>query len=459
MQLKNILHTSLYALLLLSAASCRKSSTLDVDMSKYIVDNPPPTEIDDWITDNLTNPYNIQLQYRFERDLQGDIAKDVSPVKLDKVKPTGEAIINIFLNTYERVAGRTFIKTYTPKQFVLFGSPAYNSDGSLTLGSADGGRRVILYDLNNLDFTNPDQVITKMRAIHHEFTHILNQTIAIQPEFSLVSKSDYTVDWTNPSNTDSVAQKLGFVSRYARNDYLEDFAEMVSFLLVKGELWFNNYAKAAGGDGQTILKKKEALVVDYFKQYFNISFRDLQNEVAKVLRYTYNDKTKTILYAWQNNLISQVFTVNFDDPVYIRFGQSTQFQQIWENVKTLLKGGGFTANSFNVVWITPTQIQLQQTLTDAANKTYVGWYDFAVAINANNDITFTALDRSTNTALPYVVAKTAAAGYAPLNNYLTSKVFKAEWMPPGAEGGGNYVKYGGFYVTNEPGNYFYGKLN
>ncbi len=71
---------------------------------------------------------------------------------------------------------------------MLYGSPAYNSNGSITLGTADGGRRVVLYELNDLNFSDPAQVSRKMRTIHHEFTHILNQTISIPPDFEAVTK-------------------------------------------------------------------------------------------------------------------------------------------------------------------------------------------------------------------------------------------------------------------------------
>jgi len=457
MTLKNIVHTGLCGLLLMSAASCRKSSALDVDMSKYVVDNPAPSDLDNWIMTNLTNPYNIQLQYRFDRNLQGDVAKDVSPVSLDKVQPTAQAIINIFLKTYEKVAGAPFIKTYTPKQFVLFGSPAYNPDGSLTLGSADGGRRVILYDLNSLDFTNPAQVSAKMLTIHHEFTHILNQTVAMQPEFQLITASDYMLDWTNATNSNAVAQSLGFVSRYARQDYNEDFAEMVASLLIKGQLWFDTYAKAAGADGQSKLKQKEAMVVDYFRQYLNVNFRDLQYEVGKVLRDTYNDKTRGFLYAWQNNLLANPLVVDFNQPYYAQFGQSTKFATIWSQVKAGLATVGYTPVSFNVVFVSPTVIQMQHTLSNAAGAV-VAWYDYNIAVNANGEITFTKFDNG-STAPQYVNGRTALPAFVPLNNYLATKLFKADWMPATAtNGGSNYLKYAGFYVSTEPDNYFYGKF-
>jgi substrate import-associated zinc metallohydrolase lipoprotein len=457
MKLKNIINASLCALLLVSTGSCKKSETLDVDMSRYVTDQHETSALDEWITANLTNPYNIQLVYRFDRNLM-DVAKDVSPVKLDKVKPTSEAIINIFLKTYEKVAGPAFIKSYTPKQFVLYGSPSYNSNGSVTLGSADGGRRVVLYELNDLDFTSAAQVSRKLRTIHHEFTHILNQMIAIPPEFQAVTKSDYFADWTNSANTADTAKKLGYVSRYARSSYTEDFAEMVAYLLIEGQLWFDAYARSAGTTGEPRLKKKEAQVVDYFKQYFNINFRQLQFEIGKVLRDTYNDKTRGFTYALQNTLLVNPLAVDFNSGAhYLELGQSDKFKAVWENVKTAMAPAGLTPVSFNVVFLSPTVMQMQHTFRNASGS-FIAWYDFNIAINSSGDITFTRFDNG-STATAYANGRIAAVqnGYAPLNNYLTTKVFKGDWIPAN-EIAAYYLKLGGFYVKNEADNYFYGKF-
>jgi substrate import-associated zinc metallohydrolase lipoprotein len=455
MKLTNIFNLVVCGLVLASAGSCNKSETLDVDMSRYVVDRPTETELDKWITTNLTDPYNIQLMYRFERSLM-EVEKDVSPVKLEKVKPTAEAIINIFLKTYEKVGGSNFIKTYTPKQFVLYGSPAYNTNGSITLGTADGGRRVVLYELNTLDFNDPAQVSRKMHVIHHEFTHILNQTIAIQPDFQLVTKSDYFADWTNAANTADTAKKLGFVSRYSRTSYTEDFAEMVAHLLVQGQLWFDAYARSAGPIGEARLKKKEGLVVDYFRQFFNINFRALQYEVGKVLRDTYNDKAREFTYALQNSLLVNPLVVNFTDGAhYNEFGQSEKFKQVWESVKTTLGSAGYTPVSFNVVFLSPTVMQMQQTFKNATTS-YVAWYDYTIAINSGGDITFTKFDNG-STATPYANGRAVAAGYTALNSYLTTKVFKGYWLPQ-SYNATYYLKLGGFYVKNETDNYFYGKF-
>lgn len=458
MRFKHIYFAGFSVLLLAGNWSCRKSETLDVDMSKYNVDNSQKTELDNWITTNLTDPYNIQLVYRFERNLT-DVGKDVSPVLVERVQPTAQAIIDIFLKTYEKVAGPAFIKSYTPKQFVLYGSPSYNSNGTITLGTADGGRRIVLYELNGLDFTDASQIGRKMRTIHHEFTHIINQMIAIPPEFKQVTRADYNEDWTAAENTAALSQSLGFVSRYARSQYTEDFAEMTAHLLVEGQLWFDAYAKAAGTAGQAKLKRKEALVVDYFKQYFNINFRELQYEVAKVLRDKYNDRSKTFIYALQNSLIANPLVVNFNEGThYTEFGQSAQFKLVWDAVKAGLGTNARNPAAFSVVFKSPTVMQIQHNYTNSAGSSLFAWYDFNIVVAANGDITFQRFD-SGAADTQYANGRNAQvlAGYKPLNDYLANNIFIGDWIPLSA-GPSNFLKFAGFYVKGQPDNYFYGKF-
>ena len=206
-----ILYILLFTVIL---GACKKSDgPLDVDLTKYNADNyiPDPV-IDKWLTDSLNIPFNIQTVYRFERNLT-DVSRNISPVELDRVLPTMRAVRNIFLKPYEKVAGITFIKKLTPKQFVLYGSPSYNDNGSIVLGTADGGRRVVLYELNGINLNSGESVRRVMRTIHHEFTHIINQNVAIPPSFETISKADYTTDWTGSANTAELAKELGFISR------------------------------------------------------------------------------------------------------------------------------------------------------------------------------------------------------------------------------------------------------
>lgn len=451
-----------FSLLIVLQSSCRKSdSNLDIDLNEYNSDKFVQGELDKWLESNLTNPYNIEVVYRFDRAM-GDVAKNISPPHVDRVKPTAEMVLNGFLKVYEKVAGPTFIKTRTPKQFVFFGSTVYNSNGTETLGTADGGRRVVLYNLNTLNENDYSNIKRRLRTIHHEFTHILNQTIEIPPSFEKITPSDYTSDWTNSANTEALAQQLGFISRYARDQYTEDFAETVAHLLVEGQLYYDRYANAAGADGKAKLKQKEAIVVDYFKQYFNIDFRELQYEMYLALSQLYDDPTETMVYQLKNALLKQIDVDLLQGSHYANFGESTLFRTVWTDVEQKLAGSingttGRTAKSFSLVFSGAT-MQLQAAYTSSSTSTSLikGYFDFNVTYLSNGNVKFTYVPNS-STATEYNNGRVTIVGWQPLIDYLGNNEFTPDWIPSSA-GLSNFRKFAGFYVANDPTNYFYGPI-
>ena len=132
------------------------------------------------------------------------------------------------------------------------------------------------------DTENVKQVF---HTIHHEYAHILDQTVKVPVEFSQSSASSYTSDWLNVTPQD--AKSEGFISQYAISQAREDWAEMVSLMLVEGQDWFDQYVSSINYTGTTAngttaavaqarLRQKEAVVLSYFKQAWNINFRNLQ---------------------------------------------------------------------------------------------------------------------------------------------------------------------------------------
>ncbi len=275
--------------------SCKKEDPLGS------VDNIPglggdvwtPGAIDAWIVDSLTVPYNIAVKYKWDQgELQDDFNRDLVPPKEDKVIPMMSAISRAWINPYVTEAGLPFFKNISPKFFILVGSPAYQR-GAVKLGTAEGGRKVTLYDANDFRIkgmpgyvlSDTDNVKQVFHTIHHEFGHILDQNIKVPVEFSQSSASAYTSDWLNVTALD--AKNEGFVSQYAISQAREDWAEMVSLLLVEGQVWFDKYVNSINYTGttpngttaamaQARLRQKESVVVSYFKQSWNIDFRSLQ---------------------------------------------------------------------------------------------------------------------------------------------------------------------------------------
>ena len=252
--------------------SCQKEEELDVSYFDYRGDDWAQSALDEWLYQNFVVPYNIEVKYRFDRN-ELAINKVLVPPAEDKVIPVMETINQTWIEPYVLEAGEAFIKKLSPKQFVLVGSPEYNTDGTITLGTAEGGRKVVLYVLNDFAKTDEEAVKQMLHTIHHEFAHILHQTVMYPEEFKRIS-TGYTASWTDFSMED--ARSRGFISNYARSAPDEDFVEMIAFMLVEGKAGFNAIVNSTPEEAQAALRKKEQMVVQYFKEAWNINIYSLQ---------------------------------------------------------------------------------------------------------------------------------------------------------------------------------------
>jgi substrate import-associated zinc metallohydrolase lipoprotein len=279
--------------------SCKKEDPLTVDdISGLGGDTWTKGPLDQWLYDTLVVPYNIATKYKWDQS-ELDLNKDIVPPKEEKVIPVMQSVKRVWMEPYIAQAGLLFFKKYSPKLFVLAGSANWNLDGSITLGTAEGGRKIVLYLLN--DFKNKnmagyvpaDSAVLKQmfHVIHHEFTHILDQNIRRPVEFDNVTKGFYTADWINTN--DVAARQDGFITAYAESNPGEDFAEMTSIMLIEGKAGFDkivNSISGTSGRGTTAaeakakLRQKESLVVNYYKQSWGIDFYALQTRVRTALQ-------------------------------------------------------------------------------------------------------------------------------------------------------------------------------
>jgi len=250
--------------------------------------------IDYWIYDSLTKPFNISVKYKWDQ-FELELNKDLVPPKEEKIIPVMEAVKKVWIDTYIAEAGDVFLKNYCPKYFVLCGSASWNTDGTITLGTAEGGRKIVLYVLNDFrtkamaDYQPSDSNTIKQmfHTIEHEFGHILHQTTMYPEDFKRITPVFYTANWNNVS--DASARRDGFVTAYAMSATDEDFVEMISMMLIEGKAGFDKIVNSipAGSSANGItqadavakLRKKEAMVVTYYKDVWGIDFYSLQARV------------------------------------------------------------------------------------------------------------------------------------------------------------------------------------
>ncbi|WPV65078.1 putative zinc-binding metallopeptidase [Chitinophaga sp. LS1] len=266
-------------LLIMLLVACSKKETLDTDLPGLGGETWEKGPLDYWLDSNFVNQYNIEVKYRFDR-YELSLNKDLVPVTESQVEPVMTTIAKTWIAPYIGEAGDAFFKTYCQKQFVLVGSPQYNTNNTVTLGTAEGGRKVVLFALNDFSLDNKPGVREMLHTIHHEFAHILHQTIMYPVEFKTIS-TGYTGSWNDYTLDEALAR--GFVTQYARSAPDEDFVEMVSTMLVEGKSGFDAIVASAPDDGAAKLRQKEEIVVRYFKESWNIDFYSLQTRTQNAI--------------------------------------------------------------------------------------------------------------------------------------------------------------------------------
>lgn len=197
------------------------------------------------------------------------------------------------MEAYTELAGPAFLRSYVPKTFHLIGSPAYDSSGTKVLGTAEGGKKITLYEVNSLDFENVDiEVLNEyyFKTMHHEFAHILHQKRNYDPSFDRITEGKYVgSDWyfyvaengNSYLREDADAWPEGFVTAYAMSEAREDFVENIAMYVTHDQAYWDNMLKVAGTAGAAIINQKFTIVYNYMLETWGINLDDLREIVLR----------------------------------------------------------------------------------------------------------------------------------------------------------------------------------
>ncbi len=277
---------NIYAILLAFVASFALMSCSDDDPSSQSIfptTSPKRDAFDKWLLENYTFPYNVEMKYKME-DIESDMKYHLVPADSAKTAKLSIIMKYLWFDAYNEVIGPDFIKENMPRTIHFIGSPAYNSEGTMVLGTAEGGLKITLYMVNSLDDETLNDYDTMNKyyfhTLHHEFTHILNQKIPYDQSFKLITESGYVSgDWYTIS--DKTAHQAGFVTPYAMVEPLEDFAEMLSGYVTMSQSEWNAILADAGTTGAASISAKLDIVRNYMQESWNVDIDQLR---AAVLR-------------------------------------------------------------------------------------------------------------------------------------------------------------------------------
>ena len=239
-------------------------------------------DFDRWLDVNFNIPYNIEFKYRYEMN-ESDLNYFTIPAEYDCSIMMAHLVKYLCVETYDEVAGITFTRTYFPKMFFLTGEWEYRNNGTIILGTAEGGKKIFLAGVNLLPeyINNVEDLNTYyIKTIHHEFTHILNQTKDFPVEFKAITGSGYVADSWNEEPYESHHLEYGFITDYSQYSEDEDFAEMLSEYITHTPEWWDRTMKAAG-DGAASIMAKLDIVRSYMADAFDIDLDELRRTVNR----------------------------------------------------------------------------------------------------------------------------------------------------------------------------------
>lgn len=239
---------------------------------------------DKWLLKNFTMPYNVEVKYKME-DIYSDMSYDLVPADSANSAKLMKIAKYLWFDAYAEVMGPEFVKENVPRVIHLIGSPAYNvGQGTMVLGTAEGGYIVTLYMVNSLD----DDMLADyslmneyyFHTMHHEFTHILTQKKSYSENYQLITANSYVSgDWYQKS--DHEAHQAGYVTPYSMSKSNEDFAEVMSTYITDSPEQWQAILDDAGTEGAAYINQKLAIVRTYMKESWGLDIDKMRDCIQR----------------------------------------------------------------------------------------------------------------------------------------------------------------------------------
>ena len=185
--------------------------------------------------------------------------------------------------------------------FFLIGTWEYRNNGSIVLGTAEAGKKIMLSGVNFLpdyfDYYDGEELTEILntyyiKTIHHEFTHILNQTKTYPETFGQITSTTDVGDAC--FDTDQYWRGRGYITAYAQSEHREDFAELLSEYVTHDAAWWAEQLEAARSEttnvrednpdaeyGDVLIQSKMDIVSAYMADSWGIDVDDLRDIIGR----------------------------------------------------------------------------------------------------------------------------------------------------------------------------------
>lgn len=280
MKILNKINVLLFSSMLLFSCSEEKLNPESIFVDQKVERN----ELDSYIDQKYTKDYNIAILYKFV-EKESDLDYNLSPASYESSVRMTKLLYHLGIEPYDKITGsKDFIRKYFPKLLNYIGSAAYRNNGTFVLGTAEGGVKITLYLLNELNAQTGKNIAFLneyyFHTMHHEFAHILHQTKGYPASFEQITGASYVSDaWSDIYEEDADAAAEGFVSPYASKEPNEDFVETYSYYITLSPAQWNQRISSGGAEGKALIEAKLDIVRTYFQNVWNIDLDELRDEI------------------------------------------------------------------------------------------------------------------------------------------------------------------------------------
>ena len=203
MNIKNIICLLLPCLL----QACTNESLSEQSVVDAGAVQNPQTELDRWIADSITAPYNIEVVYRWQKNANTGTTF-VSPPKPDNVKAILRAVRELCFETYrqENLGGADFLQGKTPLRIYLYGGQNVDENGVELLNNPQlTPSEMCIFRVDYFKAGDANKMYALMRSVHHQFARRLAELVAYdRDKFTAISGHRYT------GSTEPLAAPLGY---------------------------------------------------------------------------------------------------------------------------------------------------------------------------------------------------------------------------------------------------------
>ena len=221
---------------LLALASCAEDDLSPDSVIDAQAGQTAPTALDRWIDDQLTTPYGIAVEYRWNK-YTAPIQGYTTPPDTTRIRSVLLTVKDLWIDLYtsSNTGGTDFLKDKKPLKIYLFGGPNLDGNGVELLNSPGSTHvEMYLFNVNRFSAADRQSVYKLMRSVHHQFARRLMEVFPYDRDaYSLISRPLYT------------AGSTGFIAR--RLKYMDSEMELfgiVNYALINGMFTYYSFLSA-----------------------------------------------------------------------------------------------------------------------------------------------------------------------------------------------------------------------